>query len=105
MYRKGLRDGIHLASLRLTVGGRLIAIASERLMAPLADIRVQQRGTPDTGEGEQHHAFCPDECDAAPAPTSLRCLESVIMNGQIASAVIAVAAVAVAGPNPSPRKP
>ncbi len=68
--------------------------------------RVQHRGAHDTNEGEQRHAFCPDECDAAPTSKfSLRWLESAIMNGQIASAVIAVAAVAVAGPNASPRKP
>ena len=79
-----------------------MSTASEHSIA----IRVQHRGAYDTSEGQQRHAFCPDECDAAPTSKfSLRCLESAIMNGQIASAVIAVAAVAVAGPNASPRKP
>src|SRR6266700_5555982 len=41
--------------------------------------RVQHRGAHDTSEGEQRHAFCPDECEAAPTSTSpLRCLESAI---------------------------
>jgi hypothetical protein len=43
--------------------------------------------------GEQLYAF-PDECKAIPVSTSLECLESAIMKGQIVSAVAAVAVVA-----------